>query len=1307
MSEYDSNKDTSAVNLAQALLVLAEMGEDHPGLAGACRSLGVDVELILGKRSKAAHIDKMTPEEIRANHEEERLENPTVEPEKPLSRQTPWAFYLTAVIGNQKHAQYNEKLLEQLVKQPSPELTICDGQNTGFAAVNNDCDANLPPEPVIDVANVAKLIQEHKECDRKSQLTDGNTLVRQLAKGELPNRLPKNRRLGRCSKLLVLLDYGNHNAGHYLDFVLWQQALAKVCGQWLHSEFIHILNWQPLRWRNSQLHRDAVALEKPCYDPLPEVDSQTVIVMFLAPWKMQTPHFTRWWSNNRQRCGGVLQLSLYPTVNTLCPEQGKPWQIKQIDKYQSHWCDIKDDILSCLSTTPGRLTQSMVRRLRKEVFNAPLAVETNIFNNPDISWARDNGCGYWVHPEKQRLQQFVALPQTLQIKAANIIQTCLPQAAKSLRFEHALLVNQIVPQWGENHNDLVQEAWQWFNSVSGEILRDAKNTENARESEKYASYLYHLDHRHRENTTCLPKAIKQAIVVNNYQLGKKYQGVPPSNAVDAELQQALSSSEQEYQPKRGHLIQTGTQWQLRPEQEGLPENGLTLVQIDDIHHCSLHQGDFAQPLVNHVDAPQNKTPIQLKNPKQQLDLHTFSSLDFYWAESVLMDNTGVTATTAEGIQVYWSNLPGRSHWPEITLPDNAPQWLKRYWPAWDEYGLFVDIVVDLVSFKLRYIPPGSFLMGSPESEKGRHNNEKQHSVSLSQGFWMGDTTVTQALWVQVMGDNPSHFQGNNEQEHPVETVTWQDAIAFCSTLNEACGLHLTLPTEACWEYACRAESHTAFAFGEQLHSQQAHFNQESGVGTMSVAHFDPNYWGLHQMHGNLWEWCLDDLRDYEDGAVIDPSGLLDSSGAALRGGSWGYSGGQYCRSACRIRYGRDFRFRDVGLRVSQGFLPETPQAESIAGGESRQRALSSREGVAQSVVKSDGGASFLPQDGDSPSRLRRLLNRDTSSEHKSDKVPVPDINVNQTEITQNPLDLAAISTRQRWQLRPPEDPFPAPWASGWGFDKYGLWQSFTIAGISQKLRYIPPGQVLMGSPDTEKDRRSNETQHQVTLTKGFWLGETTITQALWLAVMGKNPSYFNEEQVGQDTSAFPVEQISWHDALTFCEKINQSHGLSLSLPTEAQWEYACRANSQTAFFQGDTLAFHEANFGGYEKRFGNLSDTEKAQIADRTCFVDAYFPNSWGLYQMHGNVSEWCLDDRREYTKDKKHNPMGEIEARSSDAALRGGSWGSNGRGCRSACRFRLERDFRRGSIGLRVSQETGNGVISPQVSRRRRHKSP
>ena len=228
-----------------------------------------------------------------------------------------------------------------------------------------------------------------------------------------------------------------------------------------------------------------------------------------------------------------------------------------------------------------------------------------------------------------------------------------------------------------------------------------------------------------------------------------------------------------------------------------------------------------------------------------------------------------------------------------------------------------------INLDLVEVPAGSFLMGSPESERERFGGEgPQHLVHL-ESFWMGKYPVTQAQWRQVVSSvpafdreldpDPSRFKGG---DLPVEQVNWDSAREFCRRLSYyAAPRAFRLPSEAQWEYACRAGTTTPFCFGEALTPDLANYRKS---GTTPVGMFPGNPWGLHDLHGNVWEWCEDDWHDSYNGAPTDGSAWLDEAcvkaDRLLRGGSWHHFSG-YCRSASRLDCPRVNRYDDVGFRV--------------------------------------------------------------------------------------------------------------------------------------------------------------------------------------------------------------------------------------------------------------------------------------------------------------------------------------------------------------------------------------------------------
>lgn len=276
----------------------------------------------------------------------------------------------------------------------------------------------------------------------------------------------------------------------------------------------------------------------------------------------------------------------------------------------------------------------------------------------------------------------------------------------------------------------------------------------------------------------------------------------------------------------------------------------------------------------------------------------------------------------------------------------------------------------------------------------------------------------------------------------------------------------------------------------------------------------------------------------------------------------------------------------------------------------------------------------------------------------------------------------------RYNQPPPQ--IPEPGAVAYGQDEYGYWQAFDVAGVEQIFRWIHPGTFTMGSPADEPERYDDETEHEVTLSQGFWLADTACTQALWQAVMASNPSYFNNKQLSEnssgksvDSSQHPVEQVSWEDCQAFIAKLNQlAPHWQVRLPLEAEWEYACRAGTTTPFSFGKNITTDQVNYDGNYPYNG----AEKGEDRDQTIPVKELPATPWGLYQMNGNVWEWCQDwFLEDLGRQPQQDPPGPAEG--SSRVLRGGSWDDYARDCRSAYRGRDSPGFRNDLIGLRLAR--------------------
>ena len=277
------------------------------------------------------------------------------------------------------------------------------------------------------------------------------------------------------------------------------------------------------------------------------------------------------------------------------------------------------------------------------------------------------------------------------------------------------------------------------------------------------------------------------------------------------------------------------------------------------------------------------------------------------------------------------------------------------------------------------------------------------------------------------------------------------------------------------------------------------------------------------------------------------------------------------------------------------------------------------------------------------------------------------------------------------------------WATVVGQDRYGVFAGVRVGAVECRFRWIPPGRMVLGSPDGEAGRWDDEVEHEVVLTEELWMAETPCTQALWESVGLENRSRF----VSKDR---PVEMVSFEECLGFLDRINQLYpGLGARLPLEDEWEYACRAGSRAATYAGnltlrgendapelDAIAWYGGNSGvGFELANGYASaDWPKKQFAHSKAGsrpVRRKQPNAWGLYDMIGNVWEWCTDEA-EYDEETKRV---RLQAGGARRILRGGSWGSRAQYCRAAYRYAGPPGDRLGIVGFRLAR--GQGLVSSQ----------
>jgi len=578
--------------------------------------------------------------------------------------------------------------------------------------------------------------------------------------------------------------------------------------------------------------------------------------------------------------------------------------------------------------------------------------------------------------------------------------------------------------------------------------------------------------------------------------------------------------------------------------------------------------------------------------------------------------------------------PSSAQWTVYTQwPFDAAEAKRRQEETAKALGVPVEQDIDIgngVKMTFVLIPAGEFLMGSPPTTSPEQLQKTfvgglvdemqrefpQRRVKISKPFWLGKTEVTQAQWEAVMGDNPSRFKPKSQ--NPVERVNWNDCQGFLQKFSAELRKPCRLPTEAEWEYACRAGAPTEFYFGDSQAAlpQHAWFSGNSGGSTHPVGEARPNAWGLHDMLGNVWEWCEDWFAPYDTAAQVDPKGPGAGDVRVARGGPW--MGAPWnCRSARR------------GMRG-----PATGQHDNY--------------GCRVCVVATTIPAAPQPQSG------------------AQAPLPPPAPKAGAWNVyTEWPFDAAEAKRRQEETAKALGVPVEQDVDLG--------------NGVKMTMVLIPAGEFLMGSPEKPspeelvklyggkaEEYERERPQHRVRITKPFWLGKHELTQEQWQAVAGDNPS---KHQAPRE----PVEEVTWNGCQGFLGKLNaRSTRKGFRLPTEAEWEYACRAGSDTEFCFGDG-----AHLLGRYAWLKGVADSRHQQVG----LAEA---NAWGFHDMHGNVAEWCQDGYAEYSTKAATDPTGAVEG--DIRVVRGGSCRDQGGHCRSAYRGPGKQSLWTPYIGFRIA---------------------
>lgn len=602
------------------------------------------------------------------------------------------------------------------------------------------------------------------------------------------------------------------------------------------------------------------------------------------------------------------------------------------------------------------------------------------------------------------------------------------------------------------------------------------------------------------------------------------------------------------------------------------------------------------------------------------------------------------------------------------------------------------ITVNSVSFDMVSVKGGTFTMGAT-SEQGSDCYDREcptHQVTLSD-YMIGKTEVTQELWQAVMGSNPSFFKGYNL---PVESVSWNDCQEFIKKLNSLTGLNFRLPTEAEWEYAARGGNNSkGYKYSGSNDIDRVAWYEETAnhSGTKPVATKVPNELGLYDMSGNVWEWCNDWYGDYSSDSQTNPKGPSSGSKRVYRGGSWT----RYARN-CRVSYryynNLDYGFNNLGLRLvlAEGEDMYTAimamNSSNIKYGDSiGDNGKSDKSSISDNSDKSDkedkpekGSSSWIVIACVFGALIGCIIGAVSLTKGGGNDIIVAD-----TAVADTACEIVV------WEVEDTADADTAVVDTISDAELEGLFnaaavRTYTVNGVSFDMVSVAGGTFTMGATSEQGSDAygSEKPAHQVTLSD-FMIGKTEVTQELWQAVIGSNPSYHSGNNL-------PVEEVSYKDCQEFIKKLNSLTGLNFRLPTEAEWEYAARGGNKSKGYKYSgsndigSVAWYYENSGNSRLNDNNCEYDKLKSNNCRTHAVATKAPNELGLYDMSGNVWEWCSDWDGDYSSGSQTNPKG--PSYGSYRVNRGGSWCNGAVGCRVLKRGSNDTDLRSGDLGLRLA---------------------
>jgi formylglycine-generating enzyme required for sulfatase activity len=557
------------------------------------------------------------------------------------------------------------------------------------------------------------------------------------------------------------------------------------------------------------------------------------------------------------------------------------------------------------------------------------------------------------------------------------------------------------------------------------------------------------------------------------------------------------------------------------------------------------------------------------------------------------------------------------------LPDPSVVTDAALREAIEATGFAWRIVDDATGIEMVLVPAGTFDMGCSASISYPTCFEWElpvREVTLTGSFYMGRYEVTQAQWTAVMGSNPSFFQGSlysGWQQSPVDQVSWDMAQDFVSQTG------MRLPTEAEWEYACRAGASTAFSTGSDDDAsveETAWWTGNSAHRTHPVGSRVSNGFGLHDMHGNVWEWVGDWFAEYAPDAQVDPSGPdepVDGNGRVCRGGSW-MDSTEVIRSSFRNAGPPSYIDYRFGFRVVRNLVqPPSVSGLNPPGGGTAGGMLITISGTRLT------GTTSVMVGGVAATSVTVVDDTTVTAVTPAGALGAQDVTITTPGGTATLTSGFTYVTVPSWATLVEALPDPSVVTDATlrdAIEATGLAWHVEDTGTGIELLLVPPGTFEMGCAESSAHgcEPREFALHSVTLTAPFYLGRYEVTQAQWLARTGGNPSRFQSasgEVSADEVPNRPVESVSWTSVSDFLV------GSGLRLPSEAEWEYSCRA--------GTTTAIH--GFSGHPR------GTDDDAMADRVAWmylnsglqtrpVGRLLGNGLGLHDMLGNVAEWVED---------------------------------------------------------------------------------